>query len=151
MACKIKISRQTSGFTLLELMITMVVVAILGAIAYPSFMQAIYKSRRTDAKETLTEIQQAAERWRSNHSSYPPDLAAIDRPTTSKNGYYALTFTPSPNGLSYSITANAVGIQTRDTQCLAMQISMGAGGLAYSSSTDGTTFNVSANDPCWPR
>jgi type IV pilus assembly protein PilE len=151
MAFKTKVSRRTSGFTLLELMITVLVVAILGVIVYPTFMQSIYKGRRTDAKASLTEIQQAAERWRSNNTSYPPSLAAIYPTTTSKSGHYNLAFTPLGNATTYEVTATARGIQANDTQCYAMQISMGPSGITYKSSSDGSTFTESANDPCWPR
>ena len=151
MASKNKASRPTSGFTLLELMITVAVMAILGAIMYPTFMQSIYKGRRTDAKASLTEIQQAAERWRSNNTSYPPNLAAIYPTTLSKSGHYNLSFTPLGNGTTYQVTATATGIQAHDTRCYSMRISMGAGGITYSSSSDGSSFTESANDPCWPR
>jgi type IV pilus assembly protein PilE len=151
MAFKFQVSRRTSGFTLLELMITVLVVGILGAIAYPTFMQSIYKSRRTDAKKSLTEIQQAAERYRANHVAYPSNLAAFYPSSTSSNGHYTLAFAPLGNGTTYTVTATATGIQTGDAQCYAMRISMGSNGPAYSSSSDGLSFTESANDPCWPR
>ena len=38
------------GFTLIELMVAVAVVGILSAIAYPSYLQHVRKSRRADAK-----------------------------------------------------------------------------------------------------
>ena len=46
------------GFTLIELMITVAVVAILAAIAFPSYATYVKKSRRGDAEATLMDIAQ---------------------------------------------------------------------------------------------
>jgi prepilin-type N-terminal cleavage/methylation domain-containing protein len=50
------------GFTLIELMIAVVVIAILAAIAYPSYQDSVRKSRRADAKSALMEHAQFMER-----------------------------------------------------------------------------------------
>ncbi|MBK9683398.1 MAG: prepilin-type N-terminal cleavage/methylation domain-containing protein, partial [Betaproteobacteria bacterium] len=63
-----------SGFTLVELMIAVVIVALLASIALPSFMDSIRKSRRSEAFAALAQVQQAQERWRSNGSSYAESL-----------------------------------------------------------------------------
>ncbi len=48
--------RNTSGFTLIELMITVVIVAILAAIAYPSYTQYIQRTNRSAAQQFMLEI-----------------------------------------------------------------------------------------------
>lgn len=58
------------GFTLIELMIAVAVVAILAAIALPAFQSQIRKSRRAEAVATTAQIEQAQERWRANCSQY---------------------------------------------------------------------------------
>ncbi|MAA75199.1 MAG: pilus assembly protein PilE [Salinisphaeraceae bacterium] len=55
--------RPAHGFTLIELMITVVVVAILASIAYPSYLNQIRKSRRTEAKTLLLETTNRQERF----------------------------------------------------------------------------------------
>ncbi len=59
-----------SGFTLIELMIVVAVVAVLAAIAYPSFQDALRKSRRGQAKADLVEYVAAAERFRTVNNTY---------------------------------------------------------------------------------
>jgi type IV pilus assembly protein PilE len=54
-------SRRHGGFTLIELMITVAIVAILAAVAYPSFMEQVRKSRRSDAITALNAVAQAQE------------------------------------------------------------------------------------------
>jgi type IV pilus assembly protein PilE len=51
-----------SGFTLIELMITMLIVAILAAIAYPSYQSHVAKSRCSKAKSDLLELSHFLER-----------------------------------------------------------------------------------------
>lgn len=62
--------RRHTGFTVIELMITVAIVAILAAFAIPMFGEQLAKGRRSDAISTLTELQLKQERWRANHSTY---------------------------------------------------------------------------------
>lgn len=138
------------GVTLIELLVTLAIAAILGAIAYPSFMGSIYKSRRADASAALTRVQQSAERWRSSNVAYPTDLAQMGENAVSPDKHYLLTFTPLVNGTSYQATATATGSQAGDTKCKILTVTMDKGALSYSSS-DGVTVVNSATNPCWRR
>ena len=51
--------KQTSGFTLIELMIVVAIVAVLAAVAYGSYLAQVRKARRSDAIALLSAIQQA--------------------------------------------------------------------------------------------
>jgi type IV pilus assembly protein PilE len=111
-----------NGFTLVELMITVAVVAILAMIAIPSYTQYIRRGNRTDATKTLTLDAQALERCYSQSFSYAPctGVPAAGVPTASVEGKYTVTITipdPAQVAPSYIISAVPVGSQAGDTAC----------------------------------
>jgi type IV pilus assembly protein PilE len=58
-----------AGFTLIELMVTVAIVAILSAIVLPTYTNYITRSRLTEAYTTLATWQSNAEQyWSDNHS-----------------------------------------------------------------------------------
>jgi len=59
-----------NGFTLIELMITVAIVGILAAVAYPSYQHTVQRSWRTNAASCLMELAQAMERRYTSSSSY---------------------------------------------------------------------------------
>ncbi len=61
------------GFTLIELMITVAIVGILAAIAYPSYVEHVNRSRRADAQATLMELAQWLEKNYMLNSKYNKD------------------------------------------------------------------------------
>ncbi len=69
-------ARPTAGFTLIELMITVAIVAIVAAIAYPAYTEQMAKSRRAEGKAMLMEVMGAEERFYSLNSTYTTSLTA---------------------------------------------------------------------------
>ncbi len=59
-----------SGFTLLELMVTLAIVAILAGLAYPSYRHAILKSKRAEGSGALLQLMQQQERYYLAHGRY---------------------------------------------------------------------------------
>jgi len=107
----------TQGFTLIELMIVVAVIAILVAIAYPSYQSHVIKTRRAAAAACMVELAQFTERYYTTNQSY--EDAAL--PSTScqdeLNGFYTFSFSAPPTATAFSITAEAQGTQENDTQC----------------------------------
>ena len=64
---------RTSGFTLIELMITMAIVGILAAIALPSYNSYIAKARRADARAQLVQAAQFMQRFYAANDRYDQD------------------------------------------------------------------------------
>lgn len=117
------------GFTLIELMIVIVVLSILVGIAYPTYLEQVRKSRRSDAKVALTQAAAAQERWFTENNSYTNNIANIGG-ATSPEGYYTLTVsipgaagcTSGTNFFCFQVTATPTGAQAGDDDCQTLSI-----------------------------
>jgi type IV pilus assembly protein PilE len=98
-----------AGVTLIELMIVVIVIAVLGTIALPSYRQYAVRSQRTEAKIALLQLSTNQERFYLHNRRYggTADLAALGFPTgKSDRGAYALTI-PVASSTTYTATATA--------------------------------------------
>ena len=62
--------RRASGFTLIELMIAVAIVAVLAAIAYPAYLDSVWKAKRAEAKAAIFKALQAEERYYTQNNTY---------------------------------------------------------------------------------
>ncbi|WP_367345550.1 type IV pilin protein [Stenotrophomonas bentonitica] len=67
---RLSFRQHVRGFTLIELMIVVAVVAILAAVAIPSYAEHVRKSRRAQAKADLVEVAQLMERYHTVQNTY---------------------------------------------------------------------------------
>ena len=120
-------AKHHSGFTLIELMIAVVVLAIIVGIAVPSYQAQILKSRRTDARNALLDIAAREERYLSVANSYSAVSTDVGYsgawPQTLINGYYTVTVAAPPAAVpQFQVTATPVGAQAADTACAIFQV-----------------------------
>ena len=66
---------RSRGFTLVEIMIVVAIVAILGAVALPSYRSSVLKSQRAEARGVLLETAQFMQRFYSQNDRYDQDRA----------------------------------------------------------------------------
>jgi type IV pilus assembly protein PilE len=114
---RLKAVNGQAGFTLIELMIVIAVLGILAAVAYPSYVESVQKSRRADAQSVLLEAAQLLERFHTeNNGSYAAFTLPAYLQNSPKDGatkYYTITAT----GLAastYLLTATPSGAQVGD-------------------------------------
>ncbi|HRD96845.1 MAG TPA: type IV pilin protein [Rubrivivax sp.] len=140
------------GFSLIELMIAIAVIGLLAAVALPSFMDSVRKSRRSEAIAAMAAIQQAQERWRASNPTYTTTWANLAASSATPKGYYTLTLsTPAApdDGIGYDVVATAASSQADDTPCKKMAVELRRGNLRYGSGTNAIDWA----DPnrCWAK
>ncbi len=139
------------GFTLIELMIVVAIVAILGAIAYPSYQAQVQKSRRADGKEALLNAASLQERWFMQNSQYIVNASGAGMDPIgggqSTERYYALSSTDQPCGENtcFTLIATVQGAQDGDSNCQRLEINS----LGIKSSFDAKTAGNDTTDTCW--
>jgi len=146
-----------SGVTLVELMVVVVTVAILMAIAVPSYRGYMMRVNRVDATSALLRIAAAQEKFylQASPAQYaenggelanaPPNGLGIG---TTDRGYYILTVAPDPDngaGVGYIATADVDGgeNQAADTECALFRIN--EQGVRTAEDSDG----ADNTDVCW--
>lgn len=109
--------RQTLGFTLIELMITVAVVGILAALAYPSYLQYLRRGQRADAQALMMENVQFLERYYTTNGTYVG--AVLPRAQSPESGAAKYTITlpaASLGATTYVVQAAPTGTYS-DPQC----------------------------------
>ena len=151
--------RSKTGFTLIELMIALAIVAILVAVALPAYQDSVRKGRRADAFAAVSAIQLAQERFRANHPTYATALSdlgvaapslytlTIDAPVA---GSVPATVT-TPMAVGYSVVVDGVGSLAADRQCQRMAVNVAAGTLSYAGCSNCSVLTYTTTNSCWAR
>jgi type IV pilus assembly protein PilE len=115
-------ARQLGGFTLIEMMITVAIIAILAAVALPSYDESRRKSRRADAKQMMMQAAQFMERSYTETNRYDKlrkadgtlDNIALPVGLTSASGYTISIAAVAPATFSLNATPVVGGPQNAD-------------------------------------
>lgn len=138
-------NRKNNGFTLVELMIALVIVAILAAIALPSYQDSVLKAKRADAKDILLRIAQTQERHFTQWARYASNLSGGAGATNlgltaddleSQGGDYNVTLT-NPGATTYTLVATP---NHADADC---------GNLTLTQDGERDVTGSSAPEDCW--
>lgn len=140
------LARQPSrrrGFALVDVIVALAVAGVLAALAYPSWAQQVRQTRRLDAFEAVSRIQQAQERWRAACPCYAGQLdagaatcardscdasAGLAIASRSRQGHYALRLADaSANGYTIVATASTGSSQAHDGACSTLVVTVHQG------------------------
>ncbi len=109
--------RSARGFTLIELMITVVIIAILASIAYPSYQSYLARSRRADAQQFMQAMDARQKQILLEQRAYATAPNALNlamsgwscTATQCENPFYTITFNPAVDNTatppSYTVCA----------------------------------------------
>jgi type IV pilus assembly protein PilE len=138
-----------AGFSLIELMVTVAIVAILATIAQSTYQSSVMKSRRTEARNAILDMAGREEKLFSTTNAYSANVSDIGYSgagSTVTLTYYTVTVAaPAPTAgtlPTYTITATPIAPQTRDTTCTSLIVDQ----------TGNQTATPAANAAtCWGR
>ena len=140
------------GFTVMEVLTALVVIAVLAAIAVPMWRTHLLRVRRAEARDALTALQAAQDRYFGRHARYAtgaqlatPAPGGLGLSPTTAHGLYAVSLETSADGLSWRGTARAIANagQDADDRCA----SFGIDHVAQMSAADSSGADRSAD--CW--
>lgn len=142
---------QNKGFTLIELMVTVAIVAIIAAVAIPSYRQYILRANRVDATGALLRLAANQERFYLQNNSYASDGEMSDAPPAglgidgTERGFYELEITSNDLTLGYEATATVAAgeDQEDDTDCAEFKVDQQ--GLR----TAKNAGNADTTERCW--
>ncbi len=116
------VNHRQAGFTLVELVIAIAILAILIGIAIPSYTEYVIRTNRAEARISLQNAAQALERCYTRYSAYTHADCTVATTLQgagflSENDHYLVESTAIA-AATYSLTATPQGGQaTRDSKC----------------------------------
>lgn len=107
-------NKKQNGFTLIEVMIVVVIVAILAAVAMTSYQGSILRTRRSAAQACLQQQAQFIERYYTTHMTYlgVETSAPTCDPSANLDNFYRFTVTAQAS--TFMLTADPLGAQAGD-------------------------------------
>ena len=155
-----QMNKQAQGFTLIELMIVVTIVAVLAAVAIPSYSDYVLKSRRSEAFQALNQVVNAMEKYKLSQNSYPADIDTLNGVITSHGlnnvggvwmsaernyGLIIVADTDPAPPNDWRVRATVQGAQVRDKDnCKSFMLYVDGRRSAFNDGGSNTT------DRCWP-
>ncbi|MDH5206713.1 MAG: prepilin-type N-terminal cleavage/methylation domain-containing protein [Hylemonella sp.] len=113
------------GFTLIELMVVVTIIAIISAIAYPSYNKYLVRSKRSAAQSFMFSVANKQEQYLLDRRTYADSLVALNIPAPADVAQnYTITTTPDMTATppSYEVKAVPLGAQAGDSLCATLTL-----------------------------
>ena len=113
------------GFTLIELLITVAIVGILAGVAYPSYVDYVMRSNRSEAQRELLRYANLQEQVYIDTRSYTndmTDLGLATDPYVTESGNYSIDAVIANSGSTFVLTATAQNTQANDSGCTSLTL-----------------------------
>jgi len=127
--------RNTSGFTLLELLTVVAIVGILAAVAFPSYRDYVQRGKITEAHASLSDLRLRAEKWFADNRSYVPGTPDWRAITGTRYFTYNCN---APAITATTFTCTATGVATE-----------GMGGFAFTINESNSRTSTFASPSTW--
>jgi type IV pilus assembly protein PilE len=145
--------RHARGFTLLELMIALVVIAVLAAIAVPQYEDYVMRGKIAEAVSNLSNTRVAMEKYYADNHSYnvagTPGTCGVTMPSGGNAKYFTISCasgnSSGPGDQTYTITASGVDGMSGFTYT----INESEARTSNISSTASSGWNTSGTVNCW--
>ncbi|WP_444906462.1 type IV pilin protein [Microbulbifer sp. SSSA008] len=111
------------GFTLIEVMIVVVIVGILAAIVFPSYMEYVRTSNRTEAKVEMNDIAHRLQRCFTAYSAYNDGNCAAANDISggstisSENNHYSISGVLTATTYTLTASPQSGSTQIKDSDC----------------------------------
>lgn len=104
------------GFSLIELLVSMVVIAILAAVALPSYRDYVRRGNRAAAEAHMMDLAAREGQYLIDNRAYADTVAALGMSTPADvSGNYAVTIATASSPANFTITAAPQGDQASDS------------------------------------
>jgi type IV pilus assembly protein PilE len=133
---------RSHGFTLMEMLITVAIIALIAAIAIPNYTQYITRSNRSDARAQLLEAAAFLQRCFTQNNNYTCALPGtlVQAPATGTAKYTIAVANPGGNA-TFTLTATPTGSMTGDA----------CGNLTVTHTGERARTGTAPVDLCWAR
>ena len=146
--------QRPTGFTLIELMITVAIIAVLAAIAIPNYTDYVRRGKLQEATSTLLSMRTKMEQYFQDNRSYTTPGAPVLAPCTAGSSvpipplkYFSVACNPAPTATTYTIQAAG-----SDPTLVGITFTIDQGNVRATTVTPGSPMDQAGYTPnanCW--